>query len=33
MHPVRGITPTDKDFAFVREFRDYLELERWLEFA
>jgi len=33
MHPVRDITPTDKDFAFVREFRDYLELERWLEFV
>jgi hypothetical protein len=33
MHPVRGTIPTDKDFAFIREFRDYLKLERWLEFA
>lgn len=33
MHPVRGVTPSDKDFAFVRELRDYLELERWLDFA
>ncbi|RLI51982.1 MAG: hypothetical protein DRP09_18675 [Candidatus Thorarchaeota archaeon] len=31
MHPVRGVVPTDKDFAFVRDFRDYLELDKWLE--
>jgi len=31
MHPVRGVSPTDKDFAFVRELRDYLELEGWLD--
>jgi hypothetical protein len=30
MHPVRGTVLTDKDFAFMREFRDYLELESWL---
>jgi len=29
MHPVRGTVLTNKDFAFVRKFRDYLELEQW----
>ena len=32
MHPVRGMIPTDKDFALVREFRHYLELEGWPDF-
>ncbi len=29
MHPVKGKIPTDEDFAFVREFLDYLELDKW----
>ncbi len=29
MHPVRGKKPTDEDFAFVREFVDYLQLDKW----
>jgi len=28
MHPVKGTNPTDRDFAFIREFRDYLRLDK-----
>jgi len=31
MHPVRETDPTENDFDFVREFWDYLELEKWQE--
>lgn len=33
MHPVRGTSPTEDDFLFVRELRDFLQLDKWMEFA
>lgn len=31
MHPVKGTIITDKEFSFTREFKDYLDLDQWLE--
>lgn len=29
MHPVKGIDPAEKDFLFVREFKNFLKLDKW----
>lgn len=33
MHPVRGTRLTEDDFAFVRKFREDMELERWRDYG